>query len=56
MTYVFSLSQVRRLNAAVAVCRYFPKGRCRLIIVYTTFDFKKFIFFKLRLNVTKFKS
>ena len=25
--------QVRRLNAAVAICRYFPVRRCRLIIV-----------------------
>ena len=30
-----SLSQVRRLNVAVAICRYFPVRRCRLIIVYT---------------------
>ena len=35
------LSQVRRLNAAVAVCRYFPVRRYRLIKV-CTYDFKKF--------------
>ena len=31
-----SLSQVRKLNAAVAICRYFP-----VINVYT-YDFRKF--------------
>ena len=30
---------MRKLNAAFAICRYFPVRRCRLIIVYT-FDFK----------------
>ena len=33
-----------RLNVAVAICRYFPNGRCRLDIVYTAFDFKMFTF------------
>ena len=41
-----SLFQVRKLNAAVAICRCFPNGRCCLTIVYTAFDFKKFTFFK----------
>ena len=35
-----SLSQVRRLNTTVAIYRYFPVKRCRLIIAYTL-DFKK---------------
>ena len=36
-----SLSQVRRLNAAVAICRYFPVRRYLLIKVYA-YDVKKF--------------
>ena len=52
-----SLSKVRRLNAAVAICRCFLYRRCRLIIVYN-FDFKEFtIFLNLKENnTTKFKS
>ena len=46
-----------RLNAAVAICRYFPVSRGRLFTVYT-FDAKKFtaLFFILRKYATKFKS
>ena len=29
--------QVRRLNAAVAICRYFPV-RCRLLIIVNSFN------------------
>ena len=39
-----ALSQARGLNAAVAIYRYFPVRRCRLIIAYT-FDFKRSQFF-----------
>ena len=44
-----SLSQARRLNAAVAIYRYFPVRRCRLIIAYTL-DFKKVTIFFLDLK------
>ena len=30
--------QVRRLNAAVAICRYFPVRRCRLLIIVNSFN------------------
>ena len=43
-----SLSKVRRLHAAVAICHYFPVSRCRLII-YTLLILKILhLFFRLK--------
>ena len=51
-----SLSQVCRFNAAVAICRYFCNGRCRLFIAYIAFDSKKFTSFLIKKSATKFTS